>query len=249
MRGGLGRRVLTAFLIMTIGPLSVLSWYAARSGRRNIERQVVSKLDTVATATELRLRGWAESRTQVFDVLASGPSLRSSCASLVEGAEDADSARQELYEQLEALLTSDPAFRSVSFVDRSGQPIVSAGASRGSEDLSASLIDLAENESVFHITSLAPDSGSGAVVVRSVTSPSGDPAGTLVGWLALDGMATLLESVGNLGEIGQLYVVDASGMALPQGRAVHSEGIEAAQAGEEVEGSYEDGDGTAVIGV
>ncbi|MGD2103621.1 MAG: ATP-binding protein [Anaerolineae bacterium] len=249
MRGGLGRRLLTAFLVMTIGPLSVLSWYAARSGRRNIERQVISKLGTVAAATELRLREWADSRARAFDILASGPDVRDNCAALDAGSEESETARVELSLQLEALLRADPAFRGVSFLNRSGQALVTTGTQQPLGDLGTSVIELSQAASVFQITSLDPAAEAGAVVVRPVKSLDGKPIGTLVGRLSLDGLGSLLESVGSVGEVGHLYVVDRSGMALPQGHTVHSEGIEAAQAGDDVEGSYENGGDTPVIGV
>ncbi|MFO7742875.1 MAG: hypothetical protein R6X31_11240, partial [Anaerolineae bacterium] len=52
MRGGLGRTLLTAFLILAIVPLSGLSWYATRRERRDIQREVTAKLSAIATMTE-----------------------------------------------------------------------------------------------------------------------------------------------------------------------------------------------------
>jgi len=84
MRGGLGRTLLTAFLIMTIGPLAVLSWYAARSGRRNIERQVMAKLSTVATVTEARILEWTYARSGALDLFISGPDVQRDCETLIQ---------------------------------------------------------------------------------------------------------------------------------------------------------------------
>ena len=249
MRGGLGRRLLTAFLVMAIGPLSVLSWYAARSGRRNIEHQVVNKLSTVATSTELRLREWTESRNRGLDILASDPGLREDCATLGDGSADAQGARPAIQDRLDAFLATDPAFFGVSYVDGEGEPVVSAGIVDAPQDLALQVTHPTDAYSVFHLVSLDAATGTGAVVFRPVESPAGKPAGALVGWVDLGGVEALLESVGSLGDGGQLCVVDGTGLVLPRGRAVSREGVEAAWSGETAEGVFEDSSGISVIGV
>jgi signal transduction histidine kinase len=60
MRGGLGRTLLTAFLILTILPLTLIGAYAIRQNRRNLEVEVGTRLLAVAVLKgELFLR-WLE---------------------------------------------------------------------------------------------------------------------------------------------------------------------------------------------
>jgi signal transduction histidine kinase len=66
MRGGLGRTLLTAFLILTILPLALIGGYAAQHNRRNLQQEVKSKLQAVATLRGVALRQWFEG---VRDVL------------------------------------------------------------------------------------------------------------------------------------------------------------------------------------
>ena len=49
MRGGLGRTLLTAFLILTILPLALIGGYAAKNTRDSLQKEVKSKLQAVAT--------------------------------------------------------------------------------------------------------------------------------------------------------------------------------------------------------
>ncbi len=49
MRGGLGRTLLTAFLILTIMPLAAIGGYAVWQNRRSLEEGVAQKLQAVAT--------------------------------------------------------------------------------------------------------------------------------------------------------------------------------------------------------
>jgi len=58
MRGGLGRTLLTAFLILTIVPLSLIEWYAVDQNRRNIQKEVENKLEAVVTLKGEALRQW-----------------------------------------------------------------------------------------------------------------------------------------------------------------------------------------------
>jgi len=58
MRGGLGRTLLTAFLILTILPLALIGGYAAQNNRQNLQEEVASKLQAVATLKGEELQQW-----------------------------------------------------------------------------------------------------------------------------------------------------------------------------------------------
>ncbi len=58
MRGGLGRTLLTAFLILTILPLALIGGYAAQNNRRSLQQEVKSKLQAIATLKGEELRQW-----------------------------------------------------------------------------------------------------------------------------------------------------------------------------------------------
>lgn len=65
MRGGLGRTLLTAFLILTIVPLSVIGVYAVRQSRENVEREVGAKLLAIATLKAENLADWLQQLRRV----------------------------------------------------------------------------------------------------------------------------------------------------------------------------------------
>ena len=58
MRGGLGRTLLTAFLILTILPLALIGGYVTQYYRQNLQEEVKSKLQAVATLKGEELRQW-----------------------------------------------------------------------------------------------------------------------------------------------------------------------------------------------
>ena len=249
MRGGLGRTLLTAFLIMTIAPLAILSWYAARSGRRNIEKQVMAKLSTVATVTELRIRAWTDSREEALDILCSSPDVRRDSATVLRSEAGAYQARQDLIGRLDAFAAAEPAFTAVALLDDEHKRVVSVGAPPDASTISDWVNDSDTAEATFRLVSLAPEYPAGAVILRSVTSSEGESAGTLVGWVSLSGISALLESVGSLGEGGQLYLVDGSGASLPAVQGAESQGVTVARAKGQAEGFYDGGGGVSVVGV
>jgi signal transduction histidine kinase len=252
MRGGLGRTLLTAFLVMAIVPLSSLSWYATRRERRDIQREVTAKLSSVATMMEAQVGQWTEGRIDTLGILASIPSARANVADLAAGAARAEQARQSLRGQLNTVLEQDSAFCHLAFLDMAGHVLVSTGPPAEllaelplSNDMSA----VQEEDGSLHITSLDPAAASGAIVKRDIRSPDGPLVGMLVGWLSLTDLSSRLRAAGELGEGSEVYLVQANGKSLPQGKTVSSTGIEAALSGEERDGLFQSYAGVPVIGV
>jgi signal transduction histidine kinase/HAMP domain-containing protein len=70
MRGGLGRTLLTAFLILTILPLALIGGYAAQNNRDSLQKEVKSKLHAVATLKGETLRQWLTHNRQQLTLFA-----------------------------------------------------------------------------------------------------------------------------------------------------------------------------------
>jgi signal transduction histidine kinase/HAMP domain-containing protein len=270
MRGGLGRTLLTAFLVLAIVPLSTVSWYATRRERRDIQREVTAKLSSVAAIMEGRVRQWTESHLSSLRIVACMPSTRESAAAVVSAAElqqpppSAGAAREALRDQLSALLSQDEAFRSLALLDLGGQVLVSVGDGVTWADEGAMDALLREGSGV-RIASLdgSAEGGQGtggAFVSQEVVSLEGERVGVLVGWLDLEGLSSQLlvwEGVSAEGarpsrDAGsEIYLVDGSGNALPprEEGAVSSAGIEAALSGQQRQGLHQNYAGVPVIGV
>jgi signal transduction histidine kinase/HAMP domain-containing protein len=248
MRGGLGRTLLTAFLVMAIVPLSSLSWYATRRERRDIQREVTAKLSSVATMMEAQVGQWTGGRIDTLGILASISSARADAADLAAGAARAEQARRSLRDQLNTVLEQDSSFCHLALLDMEGRVLVSASplveVSRA-EGMSA----VQGEDGSLTITSLDPAAASGATVKWGIRTPDGQPAGVLVGWLDLMDLASKLRAASELSEGGEVYLVQADGMSLPQGKVVSSTGIEAALSGEEQVGLFQSYADVPVIGV
>jgi signal transduction histidine kinase/HAMP domain-containing protein len=105
MRGGLGRTLLTAFLILTILPLAVIGSYAARQNQRNLEDQVTTRLLSISTLKADAFAQWLETLESVVgtSLIEAGPSYDRWWARLqaqipeVQGVVVLDANRQPLY--------------------------------------------------------------------------------------------------------------------------------------------------------
>jgi signal transduction histidine kinase len=250
MRGGLGRTLLTAFLILAIVPLSTLSWYATRRERRDIQREVTAKLSSVATMMEAQVRQWTEGRVQSLRILAAVPSVREDTAALASSSDRAEAKLEEgiaLQTQLNALLEQDGAFYYLTLLDREGQVLVSTGSPEGS--FSEPMTAFLDQDAVFRFTSFDSTVGLRAIATQQVTSLAGQPVGVLVGWLDLADLSSQLGAASELGDGGEVYLVDANRMTIPQGEPMSSVGIETALSGQQREGLLQNYADLPVIGV
>ena len=244
MRGGLGRTLLTAFLILAIVPLGAISWYATRRERQDIQREVTAKLSSVAVMMEMQVHQWTEHCASSLVYLATLPATQDNVNVLVADAATATPARDALRLQLQTVLLQDSSFRRLAVLDSEGRMLVSTDPQ--TEGTRVEQIATFEAQSSFLLGSAADD---GVVIVQHIADQSGEPLGLLAGWLDLGELVDDLQSVSALGEMGEIYLVDVNGKALPQGRKVTSSGIEDACAGENREGLYENYAGIPVIGV
>lgn len=244
MRGGLGRTLLTAFLILAIVPLGAISWYATRRERQDIQREVTAKLSSVAAMVEMQVHQWTEHCTSSLVYLATLPTTQDNVKVLVADATAAAPPRSALRLQLQTVLLQDSSFRRLAVLDSQGRVLVSTDPQTEGTQVEQVANLGVQRSSLFNSTG-----GDELMIVQGIADPSGEQLGLLVGWLDLGELAGDLQTVSALGEMGEVYLVDANGVALPQGRKLTSPGIEGACAGESLEGLYENYAGIPVIGV
>jgi signal transduction histidine kinase/HAMP domain-containing protein len=261
MRGGLGRTLLTAFLILAIVPLSAISWYATARERRDIQREVTTKL----SAVELQNRQWVEDRVDNLALLARLPTTIEDVQALVVASSDDTSgelsavsgrdtaettaAGETLYLQLQTLLSQDPAFRCLAVLDGKGDVLISVGPMDEAALMAYMPMLEVEQSSALRSTSLDPGVDAGLVAAQRIVGQDGEALGLLAGWLSLESLLSDLRAASDLGETGRIYLVGAGGMAFPQGQIAANPGIEAALAGGSADGLYENYMGVPVIGV
>lgn len=259
MRGGLGRTLLTAFLLLAIVPLSAISWYATLRERQDVQREVTAKLSSMAALVETQVRQWADCRVADLALLAALPDTRENADTLLtalsvdsqdEGVANSTGAREALRAQLRAALERDSAFRRLALLDSTGRVLISTDPeSEGSaaEQILA-LAPVSGQPAGLQFVTLDPAADVGLIILQRIAGLEGQEAGFLVGWLNLSELADSLRAI-ELGQPGEIYLVDANRVALPQGQRVDSAGIEMALRGESTAGLQENYAGVPVIGV
>ncbi len=113
MRGGLGRTLLTAFLILTILPLALIGGYAAQNNRRNLQQEVKSKLQAVATLKGEELQQWFEHSRQVL-------------LTPISWTPDAPAGQREVW--WESIRKQEPDLMGATRFDQNGQTLWTLGA-------------------------------------------------------------------------------------------------------------------------
>ncbi|MBN1977118.1 MAG: GAF domain-containing protein [Anaerolineae bacterium] len=259
MRGGLGRTLLTAFLVLAIVPLSAISWYATLRERYDVQREVTAKL----SAVEVQGHQWVGRRVASLAFLAAFPATKENLNTLVATLDssngpgetsanitaDADAARDALYLQLQSLLSQDPVFCSLAVLDRAGEVLVSAGLEGGESLLGQMPVLETGQGAALQSAQLDPNAEAWLVIAQRVVAEDGPTIGFLAGQLCLDDLIAYLQTTSHLGETGEIYLVDGDGMAWPQRQVVSSPGIDSVLAGEDAEGLYDNYAGVPVIGV
>ncbi len=231
MRGGLGRTILTAFLILAIVPLSVVSWYASTRHRQNIQEEVTGKLVTIAALKEAQITRWLEEQSAALD----DPELR-------EAIFRAAGRSPEDIRSLLSTLASQNGFEDLALIGPQGRVEWAGDASWEN-----TAVLLPPNPDSFALqTSLNPSRQSGIVLIRPLDSARWP---YIAARLAGEGFIHILEERAGLGETGEAYVVDQWGVACPQNRRITSPAIRAALSGQNGQGLYENYAGTPVIGV
>jgi signal transduction histidine kinase len=258
MRGGLGRTLLTAFLVLAIVPLSAISWYATVRERHDVQREVIAKL----SAVEVQGHQWVERHVASLAFLATLPATKENVNTLVATPDsstglgensthitaDADAAHDVLYLQLQSLLLQDSVFCSLAVLDGEGEVLVSAGLEEESL-LDQMPVFEAGQDAVLQPAPIDLHTDAQLIAVQRIAGEDDRTIGLLTGWLYLEDLVTHLQAASALGETGEIYLVTADGIVLPQRERVSSPGIKAVLAGEDTEGLYENYDGIPVIGI
>ena len=193
MRGGLGRTLLTAFLILTVLPLGVVGGYAVQQNRHNLELEVGSRLLSIATLKGERLLGWFEE----LQVLSAASMLSDEAQSSV--AYDAwwQSFSQDV-----------PDLAGVSLLSRELHPIWSTEACQINAERSPFLSGAGErgklpSQVAFLQPGTATQSALAVVVVLSQER-------TLVLCLRTAAVERMLETDAGIGETGRVSLVQGT---------------------------------------
>lgn len=244
MQGGLGRTLLAAFLILAIAPLSIISFIAVNRTRQDMRRELMAKLATVTTLKEAQIQQWITERSRSLAMLSSKPEVQQAALTLLTPHPSSaayNTAYANLRHSLEAELSRDTGFAGFFLVhaENNAEPLLTVMASR-------------QPVSCDSFSAVAPTLN----ITCPVPGPEGNPLGFLGGCLDLTALDRIMRQSTGLGETGETYLVTPDGQSIPVLAAagtppqvsLHSQGIDAALAGHNGSGLYDNYAGHPVIG-
>ena len=251
-RGGLGRQLLAAFLLLTLVPLIGISIATTWRQYEHSRMQIIDQLTSVATLKEAEVKTWFNSLSPDLELLVADPHARASMTGLISGQQDRAMLvtwRNTLLETSRAVLVAGHKFDEVFLMDATGRVIVATNPNREGQAFVAQPffqkgLNAPYVQSPFY--SLAYDK---MVVFAAVPvcDEKGIAQGVLAGVTSLDTLNRIMRERSGLGQTGETYLVSSDYIMLTEPRyaslggfpAVHTQGANAALAGINGFGLYE----------
>ncbi|NIO71753.1 MAG: GAF domain-containing protein [Anaerolineae bacterium] len=260
MQGGLGRTLLSAFLVLAILPMSIVSFIAVNRTRQDMRQELTARLTAVTTLKEAQIQQWITERSRSLAVLSSKPDVQQAAMTLLTQHPSSaayDTAYTNLRDGLRAELTQDTGF-AVFFLLReedSDEPLLEVVAphKQVSTDTTGPEVSLTSCDRHVSLSSVAPTLN----VTYSIPGLEGGSLGLLVGCLDLTALDQIMTESTELGETGETYLITPGGQSIPALATdddtplpafLHSQGIDAALAGHSGSGLYDNYAGQPVIG-
>jgi hypothetical protein len=130
LRGGLGKTLLIAFLILAIVPLSLLALLTYHQLQRDTAQRVMASLEAMVTLKEAHLVDWIRGYERELALVAGQLDTEKPTTALANGSEAADPTRESLNQlladQLAAVRRADPGLAALILVDPNNREIIAA---------------------------------------------------------------------------------------------------------------------------
>ena len=260
MQGGLGRTLLSAFLILAIVPMSTISFIAVNRTRQDMRQELTARLTAVTTLKEAQIQQWITERSRSLAVLSNKPDVQQAVMTLLTQHPSSaayDTAYTNLRDSLRAELTQDTGFTGLFLLrdEDSDEPLleVMAPHQQVSTDTAWPEVSLTSRNRHVSLSSMGPTLN----VTYSIPGPEEGALGLLVGCLDLTALDQIMTESTELGETDETYLVTPAGQSIPALATdddtslpafLHSQGIDAALAGHSGSGLYDNYAGQPVIG-
>jgi signal transduction histidine kinase len=219
MRGGLGRTLLVAFLLLSIVPLGVVSFVAATQARQNLQHELEEKLIAIASLTESHLREWASSKEQLLATLANLSSQSAAAsANLPSTGDKPINPKNHSYPFIVEAMATQADVLGWAVVDEDGQGLATVHSSAEDHRLpkpqpGQSAIITTGHPVLSLLTSDQSPAPAGALMLSQSLDRDGRRT-VLVSLFSLARIAESLKGSGAWNHSGSLILAPSSGQAL-----------------------------------
>ncbi len=256
-------RLVTSFLLLSWGIVSLVAGIAYLRASRALERSVFERLDVAATFKEEELNLWVNERRQDVLTISRSPHVQRWAEALLSAqvsASQRESAYMSLSEHLNTMLVGKPDLREIFIMDSTnGQVILSTDLSREGQRLYEEKY-FTQGKLATFVQSVYPSPETGNPLMTVATPLFNEQAqhlGVVAIHLNLDQVDQIIQERAGMGDTGETYLIDSSKQFVSGERfgreafkhGAHSEGIDAALSGEDGFGLYRNYADVPVIGV
>ncbi len=255
-------RLLLYFLLLALVPLSIVGYVAYNRSQDALKERLFKHLTTTAILKEDEIRRWVVDETKSTRLLAQTPVIRRYVGPLLTAPEtsaDFLTAYKAIGDYLAVALTEEPDLLEIFFLTDVGGKVVLSTNKEHEGEYNVTSTYFTEGRKGTYVQNVyfsVPLGKTTMTIATPVEDENGQRVGVLGVHLNLDRMDELMIEKGALGTTGETYLVDKYNVFVSQARfgseafprGVHTEGIDAALAGNNGTGLYENYQGVPVVG-
>jgi HAMP domain-containing protein len=262
-RTSLMARLVGYFLLLSLVTVGLVSFSAYWRARKALELSVFEGLNASASFKEGELNRWVSDQAKDVSLLATSPYLMEATQTLFALSEDTPTFRQqhrELLTYLQTVIKARQDWQEVMLLTADGGQIMLSSIPDFEGQYRVSDSFFVEGKQGLFIQTVYPSpitAKPAMTIAHPLMAEEGDVFGVLAVNLNLDRMDQIIQDRTGLGETGETYLVDKFNVFVSSQRfgredyprGVHTQGINAALAGENGSGMYTNYAGVPVIGV
>ncbi|NJP07657.1 MAG: response regulator [Chloroflexaceae bacterium] len=255
-------RLMSYFVLLSLVITGVAGIVAFVQATDTLERSLIERLRVAALARQDELAVWISTQANDLSFVSRWNDIVEPTTTIIESDNraslDYQVAYTQLAETLRDIVVRRPDFEELFMLNNDGVVIVSSQGSNEDLNLSDTRYAMLGRNQTF-IQNVYPDPATGQPRM-TIATPLLDSLGRRLGVLAvhlnLDRMDRIILDRAGLGDTGEMYLIDETGVFVSAqrfgrqefSRQVHSEGIDRALAGESGTGRYLNYQGIPVIG-
>jgi GAF domain-containing protein/HAMP domain-containing protein len=240
LQRGLGRALLTWFLLLPVLSLVVAGVIVSTIAIQNARQAALDRLSAIATLKQSEISAWVAARQEELNFIVSSPNIRSKLLYVLD-APSQDPLVAATQDQLQAYFSSiaskGSVFEELFLLDASGRVLLSTNPSQigALHDQQAYFVEGRERGYV-QPPSYSPDTAAPSMLVsQPVRDYAGRILGVSVARLNLSRLENVMEEEAGLGQTGETYLVDTarllvtvprSGQGLTPGQELDSDGVQ-----------------------
>ncbi len=240
LQRGLGRALLTWFLLLPVLSLVVAGVIVSTIAIQNARQAALDRLSAIATLKQSEISAWVATRQEELDFIVSSPNIRSKLLYVLDAPSQDPlvvATQDQLQVYFSSIASKGSVFEELSLLDASGRVLLSTDPSQvgALHDQQAYFVEGREGPYVqppsYSLDTAAPS----MVVSQPIQDYGGRVLGISMARLNLGRLESVMGEEAGLGQTGETYLVNASrllvtvprfGQGLTLGQELDTNGVQ-----------------------